>query len=54
MGDGKADEQNKLLGPFEYRDTHGMVNNFIIGYDGWIHACHGLHEPVPGCRSGRR
>src|SRR5215204_4690977 len=40
-GDGKADEQNKQLGPFEYRDTHGMVNNFIIGYDGWIHACHG-------------
>lgn len=41
-GDGKPDKQNKLLGPFEYRDTHGMVNNFIIGYDGWIHACHGF------------
>ena len=41
-GDGKADKQNKLLGPFEYRDTHGMVNNFIIGYDGWIHSCHGF------------
>ena len=40
-GDGKADTQSKLFGPFEYRDTHGMVNNFIIGYDGWIHACHG-------------
>lgn len=41
-GDGKADVQKKLLGPFEYKDTHGMVNNFIIGYDGWIHACHGF------------
>lgn len=40
-GDGKPDEQTKLFGPFEYRDTHGMVNNFIIGYDGWVHACHG-------------
>ena len=39
--DGKADGQKKLLGPFQYTDTHGMVNNFILGYDGWIHACHG-------------
>jgi putative membrane-bound dehydrogenase-like protein len=41
-GDGKVDGQKKLFGPFEHRDTHGMVNNFIIGYDGWIHACHGF------------
>jgi putative heme-binding domain-containing protein len=41
-GDGKADEKKILLGPFEYRDTHGMVNNFMRGYDGWIHACHGF------------
>lgn len=41
-GDGKVDGQKKLLGPFEHRDTHGMVNNFMIGYDGWIHACHGF------------
>lgn len=39
--DGKADRQKKILGPFQHRDTHGMVNNFIRGYDGWIHACHG-------------
>lgn len=39
--DGKADESKVLLGPFQYRDTHGMVNNFIRGFDGWIHACHG-------------
>ena len=41
-GDGKADSQKALLGPFQHRDTHGMVNNFIRGYDGWIHACHGF------------
>lgn len=40
-GDGRADSQQKLLGPFEYRDTHGMVNNFTTGFDGWIYACHG-------------
>lgn len=41
-GDGTVDGQKKLFGPFEHRDTHGMVNNFIIGYDGWIHGCHGF------------
>lgn len=40
-GDGKADETTKLVGPFEFVDTHGMVNNLIRSYDGWIHACHG-------------
>jgi len=40
--DGKADEENVLLGPFGFKDTHGMVNNFFRGYDGWIHACHGF------------
>lgn len=39
---GKADAQKTLLGPFQHRDTHGMVNNFVRGYDGWIHACHGF------------
>lgn len=41
-GDGVADDIRTILGPFEYRDTHGMVNNFMRGYDGWIHACHGF------------
>lgn len=40
--DDKPERTQKLMGPFEVRDTHGMVNNFIIGYDGWIHACHGF------------
>ena len=41
-GDGKADETTKLLGPFEFLDTHGMVNNLVRGFDGWIYACHGF------------
>ncbi|MEC3879185.1 PVC-type heme-binding CxxCH protein [Parapedobacter sp. 10938] len=40
--DGKAEKKDVLVGPFGYNDTHGMVNNFIRGYDGWIHACHGF------------
>lgn len=40
--DGKADTKRILLGPFQHRDTHGMVNNFMRGYDGWVHACHGF------------
>ncbi len=41
-GDGKAESSKKMFGPFGYSDTHGMVSNFIRGYDGWIHACHGF------------
>lgn len=41
-GDGNAEAKKVLLGPFEHRDTHGMVNNLMRGYDGWIHACHGF------------
>lgn len=40
--DGIADDKDVLVGPFGFKDTHGMVNNFIRGYDGWIHACHGF------------
>ncbi len=40
-GDDRADQTTKLVGPFEFADTHGMVNNLIRGYDGWVHACHG-------------
>lgn len=41
-GDDKSDETIRLLGPFGYKDTHGMVNNFIRGFDGWIHSSHGF------------
>ena len=40
--DGKSDEKKVLLGPFGYKDTHGMQNNFIRGFDGWIYACYGF------------
>jgi putative heme-binding domain-containing protein len=40
--DGKAEGKKVLLGPFGYKDTHGMVNNITRGYDGWIHAGHGF------------
>jgi putative heme-binding domain-containing protein len=41
-GDGKPERQQRLFGPFEYKDTHGMVNNFTDGFDGWIYGCHGF------------
>ncbi|VTS08136.1 PVC-type heme-binding CxxCH protein [Tuwongella immobilis] len=41
-GDGKADERKVILSGIGYRDTHGMVNSFRLGFDGWIYACHGF------------
>jgi len=41
-GDGRSDDRKVILGEFGYQDTHGMVNNFIRGFDGWIYACHGF------------
>ncbi|WP_304516328.1 PVC-type heme-binding CxxCH protein [Cecembia rubra] len=41
-GDDVADRREVLLGPFEHKDTHGMVNNLFRGFDGWIHASHGF------------
>lgn len=40
--DDKMERSQFMLGPFGYQDTHGMVSNFIRGYDGWVHACHGF------------
>src|SRR5690606_28549331 len=40
--DGKADGKKGLLGEFGHKDTHGMVNNLMRGYDGWLHVCHGF------------
>lgn len=40
--DGKADSKKVLLGEFGHKDTHGMVNNIMRGYDGWLHICHGF------------
>ncbi|GIL21729.1 MAG: hypothetical protein BroJett042_02420 [Bacteroidota bacterium] len=41
-GDEKPEWTKKLIGPFGFQDTHGMVSNFIRGYDGWVHGCHGF------------
>ncbi len=41
-GDDKVDERRVVLSGFEYKDTHGMINNFFRGLDGWVHASHGF------------
>ena len=41
-GDGRADRREPALGTFGSRDTHGMTNAFTLGFDGWVHACHGF------------
>lgn len=43
-GDDKYDEKRVLVGPFGHEDTHGMVNNFLRGLDGWIHSSHGFRN----------
>ncbi len=40
--DDKVDERKVLYTGFKYGDTHGMVNNFVRSWDGWIHADHGF------------
>ncbi len=41
-GDGQADTRETLYANFGHRDTHGMVNSFTRGLDGWLYACHGF------------
>ena len=41
-GDDKVDERKVLYEGFEYKDTHGMINNLMRSWDGWIHADHGF------------
>ena len=40
-GDGVSDKQQTLFANFGHVDTHGMINNFVRGYDGWVYADHG-------------
>ncbi len=40
--DDKVDERKILYAGFGHHDTHGMINNLIRGWDGWIHAGHGF------------
>ncbi|MFO0842736.1 MAG: PVC-type heme-binding CxxCH protein [Gemmataceae bacterium] len=41
LGKGVADQRSIAYGTYEFRDTHGMTNNFLYGLDGWVYACHG-------------
>ncbi len=41
-GDDQVDERKVLYSGFQYNDTHGMINNLIRSWDGWIHAGHGF------------
>lgn len=43
-GDDRYDEKKVLLGPFGHEDTHGMINNFMRGLDGWIYSSHGFRN----------
>ncbi len=52
--DGRADTREPLYAKFEYRDTHGMVNSFARGLDGWLYACHGFsNTSSPQARDGQ-
>jgi len=54
-GDGKADDRKVLYGNFGNRDTHGMVNSFTRGLDGWLYACHGFNnDSSPGGTDGHQ
>ncbi|MEJ7740875.1 MAG: PVC-type heme-binding CxxCH protein [Chitinophagaceae bacterium] len=39
---GLAEKKEVLLGEFGHQDTHGMINNFIRGFDGWMYSSHGF------------
>lgn len=41
-GDDRCDKIEVLIGGFGSKDTHGMTNNFVRGFDGWIYADHGF------------
>ncbi|MGL6075681.1 MAG: PVC-type heme-binding CxxCH protein [Fimbriiglobus sp.] len=41
-GDGKADKKEPWLTGFGTKDTHGMMNSFLLQPDGWVYACHGF------------
>lgn len=44
-GDGVADKRDVLYGPFDTsRDTHGMTNSFVRGFDGFLYATHGFNN----------
>lgn len=52
-GDGKSDKKETILTGFGSRDTHGMMNSFVLLPDGWVYACHGFsNESVVKAKDG--
>jgi putative heme-binding domain-containing protein len=43
-GTDHADQRDKLYGDIATDDTHGMTNNFTLGFDGWVYAEHGFRN----------
>src|SRR5579872_3655050 len=43
-GEDHADQRDKLIGDVGHDDTHGMTNNFTLGFDGWVYAEHGFRN----------
>lgn len=43
-GDDQADRREPLFGPFDHVDTHGNLNSFKLGFDGWIYSTHGYRN----------
>lgn len=41
-GDGKCDTREVLYSGFGHKDTHGMVNGLVMGFDGWVYCNHGF------------
>jgi putative heme-binding domain-containing protein len=53
-GDGNFEKRDVVLGPFGFRDTHGMVNNLSPWVDGWVYCCHGFaNDSKPEGTDGR-
>src|SRR5262245_12958153 len=41
-GQGKTDRREVLYTGYGFADTHGMTGEFMMGFDGWVYACHGF------------
>ena len=50
-GDGKADKVEKLYTNLGTGDTHAVINNPRMGWDGWVYATHG-YSATPDALSG--
>jgi putative heme-binding domain-containing protein len=37
----KCDKREVLVSGFGHKDTHGMINGLVLGFDGWVYVNHG-------------